>query len=133
MRSSAGSPRTRSGSVEAARTRRCARHSRTPGNRDASLTIEWVGLTCVAAALIVAALASIHVDTPADVQTHPIRVVSGDSLWELARAYPVQGLRTEQTVDLIRHLNALRSPVIQPGQRLLVPANAQSQPAVATR
>lgn len=50
-----------------------------------------------------------------------VRVASGDSLWALAEAHPVDGLETAQVVELIMEENGLSSATLQPGMLLSVP------------
>lgn len=45
------------------------------------------------------------------------------TLWDIARAHPVPGLTTAETVDLIRTHNSLEAPDLIAGQPLLVPAS----------
>lgn len=100
---------------------------------EALLTFERVGLICVAILLIAALYASIAPGTPEAVSTRSVRIAGGDSLWSLARAHPVEGLSTAQTAELIRTLNGLSSPIIHPGQDLLVPTDLPEKPSVASR
>ena len=51
-------------------------------------------------------------------------VMDGDSLWDISEAHPVEGLTTSEVIDLIREENDLFGTVIQPGQTILVPAQA---------
>ncbi|WP_289543614.1 LysM peptidoglycan-binding domain-containing protein [Enorma phocaeensis] len=51
-----------------------------------------------------------------------IRVQPGDSLWSLAQEYPVDGLSSSDTSDLIAAWNSLDDAFLQPGMELLVPA-----------
>lgn len=133
MKSSTGLPGVSHRAVGFPSASREVHRARSAQVRGLTRVIEWVGLTAVAAALILAAVSSLHPDAPDAVQTRPIRIAGGDSLWSLARAHPVDGLRTEETVDLIRRLNDLHTPVIQPGQRLLVPADVKAHPSMASR
>ena len=50
------------------------------------------------------------------------RVQPVDSLWSLAQEYPVDGLSSSDTSDLIAAWNSLDDAVLQPGMELLVPA-----------
>jgi hypothetical protein len=54
--------------------------------------------------------------------TQVITVGQSDSLWELARAHPVQGANTADVVRMIAEVNHLESSTVVPGQRLVVPA-----------
>lgn len=57
-------------------------------------------------------------------------VQQSSSLWEVARAYPVDGLNTSETVDLIKTANGLDTGVVTPGQLIRVPSRAPT-PRVA--
>ena len=47
-------------------------------------------------------------------------VRSGDTLWGIAQQYPVENMSTKELVSVIREWNNLESPVLQPGQTLIV-------------
>jgi len=49
------------------------------------------------------------------------RVVTGDTLWDIAAAHTPPGGDVRRTVYEIRQSNALASPVIAPGQVIRVP------------
>lgn len=69
---------------------------------------------------------------PADLRTTTVQVGAGDSLWKMAQRYPVDGLTTGETVDLIAELNQLDNATIAAGTSLKVPASAESN-SVAMR
>lgn len=69
-----------------------------------------LGAQAISARLGAAATPSIQVD-----------VEPGDSLWSLAREYPVAGLSTNEVVSRIRELNDLDSSLLRPGEQLMVP------------
>lgn len=86
----------------------------------------------VCALALTAFLATPHVD-PASVQTRLVRVEAGDSLWAIAKAHPVAGLRTEETVELIRRSNGLEGSLVYAGQVIEVPDLEETQLGVAQR
>ena len=51
-----------------------------------------------------------------------VSVDPGDTLWDIAEEHGVDGLTTQQSVDLIRTWNDLEQSALQPGMELLVPA-----------
>ncbi|MHB1016298.1 MAG: LysM peptidoglycan-binding domain-containing protein [Coriobacteriia bacterium] len=62
-----------------------------------------------------------------------VTVQESGTLWALARAHPVDGLSTAETVDLIQRSNHLDSALITPGQALRVPAPEGNDTALASR
>ena len=53
-----------------------------------------------------------------------IRVQTGDSLWSLAEEYPIEGLSTQETSDMIRNVNHLEHGSLAAGAHLKVPARS---------
>lgn len=51
-----------------------------------------------------------------------VTVRPGDTLWDLARSHPAEGITDEQMVDLLMRENGLSKGLLQPGQELLVAA-----------
>ena len=51
-----------------------------------------------------------------------IYVRSGDSLWNIAVDHPIEGLTTDEAVDVIREWNDLTSATLFPGSSIIVPA-----------
>lgn len=94
---------------------------------------EWAAVVAVGLALLTAIAFYAVSGPPADVATRPVRVEAGDTLWSIASAHPVPGLRTEQTVDLIRRTNGMEGSVVYVGQLLDVPHEVASTPAVAQK
>ena len=90
-------------------------------------------LVCVAIAVAVILMASSVVPQPSSVTaTRSVRVQSSQTLWDLARANPVEGCSTAQTVDHIRTLNNMSTSSLQAGQIITVP-DATINLAVAAR
>lgn len=50
-----------------------------------------------------------------------VTVRSGDTLWSLAREYGPGGVDIRETIDWIQRENGLSTPVLRPGQRIVVP------------
>ena len=50
-----------------------------------------------------------------------VRVEAGQTLWSIARAHPVSGLTTQQTVDLIARTNGLSDGAVAVHECLKVP------------
>lgn len=53
--------------------------------------------------------------------TATVRVVSGDTLWNIAEEHPVRGVSTQEVANWIEQENGLKSPSLVPGQSLIVP------------
>ena len=117
----------------AARPRqRSASRERIATRRQRLSTVEIVTLIVIAALLIAGAVtAGPHVQAPAATKT--VQVQTGDTLWSIARAHPISGLSTAQTVDSIVRDNSLPSATLSAGQQLVVVAQADSAPQVASR
>lgn len=75
------------------------------------------------AAVIVVGAAWPRVHTPSDVHTTTVRIETGQTLWTIAAAHPVDGLTTQQNVDLIASLNGLRG-TLSTGSVIRVPNQA---------
>lgn len=58
-----------------------------------------------------------------------VRVRESQTLWDLARVHPVDGLSTAQTVELIRSINDMEQSALTLGQVVYVPAEAQGNSA----
>lgn len=95
------------------------------------LTADVVLALLVVAALVVIAAAS-GVQAAAPAVTRTVVISSGETLWALAAANPVDGLSIEQTVELIVRMNALDSSQIAVGQQIMLPASADAS-ALAMR
>jgi hypothetical protein len=50
-----------------------------------------------------------------------ITVISGDSLWSLARVHALRGMDIREYVDLMIYENNLTGPIVHPGQVLQLP------------
>lgn len=92
---------------------------------------EKAALIVLGVVLIAVTLGVGSSDAP-EVPTMTVRVESGDTLWQLAQRHPVEGLTTEQTVELIVQHNQLDGATVQAGAQIAVPART-SEVATAQR
>jgi len=97
------------------------------------VALEWVSVALVGLALVATLVWLAAEPTPAEVPTRSLRVEAGDSLWSIAAAHRVEGLTTEQTVELIRNTNGMTGSMLQTGQLLRVPDPSSGAAAVALR
>lgn len=84
-----------------------------------ALTLFFVLATSVFSARHVA-----YAESVSNVTYETIRVQSGDSLWSLAEEYPIEGLSTQETSDMIRNVNHLEHGSLAAGAHLKVPARS---------
>jgi Tfp pilus assembly protein FimV len=95
-------------------------------------TLEIAALIIIAI-LLVTALLITRQTTPASLDfSDRLKVRSGDSLWTLATAHPVEGLSTAQLADLLAEANGLSGRALIPGQVIRMP-RANSEAQVASR
>jgi LysM repeat protein len=65
--------------------------------------------------------------------TQTVQVHTGQTLWAIARAHPIDGLSTAQTAELISRNNHLSGGLLSAGQTLQVPAGGSAGPQMASR
>ena len=65
-----------------------------------------------------------YAESVSNVTYETVRVQSGDSLWSLAQEYPIEGLSTQETSDMIRDVNHLEHGSLDAGAHLKVPARS---------
>ena len=65
-----------------------------------------------------------YAESVSNVTYETIRVQPGDSLWSLAEEYPIEGLSTQETSDMIRNVNHLELGSLAAGAHLKVPARS---------
>lgn len=65
-----------------------------------------------------------YAESVSNVTYETIRVQPGDSLWSLAEEYPIEGLSTQETSDMIRNVNHLEYGSLAAGAHLKVPARS---------
>lgn len=65
-----------------------------------------------------------YAESVSNVTYETIRVQPGDSLWSLAEEYPIEGLSTQETSDMIRNVNHLEHGSLAAGAYLKVPARS---------
>jgi hypothetical protein len=111
-----------------------------PGRRDArkrarrlgAVETTILGLVAVMLALTLVWQFSASYSAEID-RTAVISVSASDTLWEIARDHPLEGMTTAETVDAIRTLNDMEGASLMAGQRLVVPAPDLGEDAVAMR
>jgi len=82
--------------------------------------VEIAALALIALALVVAATGVTR--SAGALELTPVKVGSGETLWQIARTHPVEGLTTAETVDLIAEKNRLSDGGVQAGATLMVPS-----------
>lgn len=65
-----------------------------------------------------------YAESVSNVTYETIRVQPSDSLWSLAEEYPIEGLSTQETSDMIRNVNHLEHGSLATGAHLKVPARS---------
>ena len=65
-----------------------------------------------------------YAESVSNVTYETIRVQPGDSLWSLAEEYPIEGLSTQETSEMIRNVNHLEHGSLAAGAYLKVPARS---------
>ena len=65
-----------------------------------------------------------YAESVSNVTYETIRVQPGDSLSSLAEEYPIEGLSTQETSDMIRSVNHLEHGSLAAGAHLKVPARS---------
>ncbi len=120
---SAHSLKTRGATGRAANARRRSRLS----------FLEIVALVVIAGLLIVGALKAQPTGAPADLATQTLQVQTGQTLWAIAQAHPIDGLTTAQTAEVISRSNNLSGSVLNAGQTLQVPSADSVGPQLASR
>lgn len=78
----------------------------------------------VLATSIFSARHAAYAESVSNVTYETIRVQPGDSLWSLAEEYPIEGLSTQETSDMIRNVNHLEHGSLAAGAHLKVPARS---------
>ncbi len=89
-------------------------------------TIVAVALTLffVLATSVFSARHAAYAESVSNITYETIRVQTGDSLWSLAEEYPIEGLSTQETSDMIRNVNHLEHGSLAAGAHLKVPARS---------
>ncbi len=89
-------------------------------------TIVAVALTLffVLATSVFSARHAAFAESVSNVTYETIRVQPGDSIWSLAEEYPIEGLSTQETSDMIRNVNHLEHGSLAAGAHLKVPARS---------
>jgi len=117
---------TRSTQMVRAGVNRASGAARAPrGYRRIRLVAEVLALLLIAVLLVALPLLSRGTSSPALSETTKVTARSGDTLWSVARAYPVQGMTTAQTAEYLATLNGLESSRIPVGSSILVPTTSE--------
>jgi hypothetical protein len=110
---------------------RLARRARSGRSRTAAWG-EIVAVVLIAVALIAATLITSS-RVGAGGPSAYVRIERGQTLWSLARQYPMAGLTTQQTADAIARLNSLERETLPIGARVRVPIVSENALLVASR
>ncbi len=102
-------------------TRGPRRNRRTARVRTSPLDLALYVAVGVTVLLVVLTIGTAGPANPAVPGWRAVLVDDNATLWDLARAHPVEGLGTAQTVALIQERNGLATGTIAAGQRLDVP------------
>jgi LysM repeat protein len=108
------------------------RRTGTTARRQRLTGLEITTLVVIAALLLAGAVA-VRPHAPAASSTQAVQVQAGETLWSIARAHPVPGLSTAQAVETIARDNGLADAHLSAGQTLVVPADAERVPQMASR
>lgn len=98
----------------------------------ASLTELERAIGLIAVALVLGSAMLSGGGRASEVETHSVTIARGQTLWTLAQEYPVPGLDTADTADLIADINGLEGGKIVAGASLKVP-HTPATSAVAMR
>lgn len=107
-----------------AMTTRTAPRARATQAQNGSTAEVCLAILLVFALVAIAAGSGSRATAPSVTRT--VFVSSGETLWALAAANPVEGLSTEQTVELIVEMNALDGSDVTVGQKVTLPAAADT-------
>lgn len=100
-------------------------------------TSRWIGPIAGALALLGFLLLVGGLPTARELAAVPtaaatsVRVAPNDTLWSIAKAHPVHGLDTAETVERIVMMNDLEGADLQPGTTLSIPSEASGESAIA--
>lgn len=85
--------------------------------------LETITLIVIAVLLIAGVVLSAR-PRAVDAGLSGLKVRSGDTLWTLAAAHPVEGLSTAEVADLIAEVNGRESAMLRPGETIMVPSGS---------
>lgn len=89
-------------------------------------------LVVVAAIVIVLAIFE-QAEPPAPEAWSAVSVGQAGTLWQIAAEHRIEGLSTDETVDVIREKNGLESSLLYAGQTLVVPDTSSGSLSLAQR
>ncbi len=90
-------------------------------HRRTRLVSEVAALVLIAALLVALPMLSRGATNDASSATMKVTARPGDTLWSVARTYPVPGMTTPEAVDHIAALNGFESSRIPVGSSIVVP------------
>jgi hypothetical protein len=115
------------------RRRAQAGHSVPAGPRTGGLSlVEALVLATLLVLVIAGTVLSSHVAVSSQTTT-TVHVEGGQTLWDLARAHPVEGMTTAQTAELIAQINDLGHGGLTAHSVVRVPRIRETESAVASR
>lgn len=117
----------------AARTRHASRGADTLDPRLRTASRIAVAMLLVTTAVAVVASVALQPEQPIPHAWAQVTVTPGSTLWDIARAHPVSGLSTAETVRVICSQNALSSPAVMAGQVIAVPSDVSPDSTYALR
>ena len=92
-----------------------------------NLTLVEITVLGLAALLLFAAAAAPRFGKREELAVTTVRVQATDTLWVIAKRYPVPGKGTDETVRTIREMNGLARSSVAEGQVLRVPDTAAAR------
>jgi LysM repeat protein len=95
--------------------------------------IATCALVLALCAAFIPAVSSHAATTATTAPTISVKVASQDTLWDIAKAHPIKGQTTAETVRVIKSLNDMSGSMISAGEVIRVPAPATALTAVARR
>lgn len=110
-------------------SRKRCRHTTGKGMAVAVATCAFLVLALLAVQVLLSAVGSSWESVAGDrggITTVMVSVESGDTLWSMAEAHPIDGLTTQQCVKWIIDRNSLDSAILIPGQILELPRRTVS-------
>ena len=108
--------------------RRTAHHTHRSARTAPGRTLTFTELALLSLLALAAVMAVISVNAAPRIEVPRMDVIhvgAGDSLWTIAQAHPVEGLSTQQNVELIIDANDLQSTVLTIGTEIMVPSSAR--------
>ncbi len=108
-----------------------ALHANERRGRSGLSPLEIAMILALVIAVVIAAVAARPSHRAPSLRVGSVKVAPGDTLWSIASANPVDGLSTEETVELIRTENGLTGHAIAAGSTLRIPVESRPEVALA--